>query len=182
MKALKQLCIPRKGVFDVSKRDTVLNLTHLTDDKMSAAEFFEENSVTDGMRPLLIEVHRRRQGKSSQAVFKLTQAMGGGKTHNLIALGLLAKTPKLRRSILKDLPGAKELPPVGVVALSGRETDNPNGIWGEIARQLGKEQAFKAYYQPLKAPEWSPWINLLQGEPTLDLLSGSLSNERLDHV
>ena len=95
MKALKQLCIPRKSVFDVSKRDTVLNLTHLTDDKISAAEFFEENSVTEGMRTLLIEAHRRLQGKSSQAVFKLTQAMGGGKTHNLIALGLFAKTPKL---------------------------------------------------------------------------------------
>ena len=30
MKAIKQLCTPRKSVFDVSKRDTVLNLTHLT--------------------------------------------------------------------------------------------------------------------------------------------------------
>jgi predicted AAA+ superfamily ATPase len=170
MKALKQLCTPRKSVFDVSKRDTVLNLTHLTDDKISAAEFFEENSVTDGMRTLLIEAHRRLQGKSSQAVFKLTQAMGGGKTHNLIALGLLAKTPKLRPSILKDLPGAKELPPVRVVAFSGRETDIPNGIWGEVARQLGKEQAFKDYYQPLKAPGRSAWINLLKGEPTLILL------------
>jgi hypothetical protein len=77
MKALKQLCIPRKSVFDVSKRGTVLNLTHLADDKISAAEFFEENSVTEGMRTLLIEAHRRLQGKSSQAVFKLTQAMGG---------------------------------------------------------------------------------------------------------
>jgi hypothetical protein len=170
MKALKQLCTPRKSVFDVSKRDTVLNLTHLTDDKISATEFFEENSVTDGMRTLLIEAHRRLQGKSSQAVFKLTQAMGGGKTHNLIALGLLAKTPKLRPSILKDLPGAKELPPVRVVAFSGRETDIPNGIWGEIARQIGKEQAFKDYYQPLKAPGRSAWINLLKGEPTLILL------------
>jgi predicted AAA+ superfamily ATPase len=170
MKALKQLCTPRKSVFDVSKRDTVLNLTHLTDDKISAAEFFEENSVTEGMRTLLIEAHRRLQGKSSQAVFKLTQAMGGGKTHNLIALGLLAKTPKLRPSILKDLPGAKELPPVRVVAFSGRETDIPNGIWGEVARQLGKEQAFKDYYQPLKAPGRSAWINLLKGEPTLILL------------
>jgi hypothetical protein len=30
MKSLKQLCTPRKRVFDISKRDTVLNLTHLT--------------------------------------------------------------------------------------------------------------------------------------------------------
>src|ERR1035441_1199410 len=103
MKALKQLCTPRKSVFDVSKRDTVLNLTHLTDDKISAAEFFEEISVTEGMRTLLIEAHRRLQGKSSQAVFKLTQAMGGGKTHNLNALGLLAKRSEEHTSELQSL-------------------------------------------------------------------------------
>src|SRR6185503_1082683 len=57
-----------------------------------------------------------------------------------------------------------------VVAFSGRETDIPNGIWGEIARQLEKEQAFKDYYQPLKAPGRTAWINLLKGEPTLILL------------
>src|SRR6185503_5969056 len=57
-----------------------------------------------------------------------------------------------------------------VVAFSGRETDIPNGIWGEIARQLEKEQAFKDYYQPLKAPGRSAWINLLKGEATLILL------------
>jgi hypothetical protein len=30
-------------------------------------------------------------------VFVLTQAMGGGKTHNMVALGLLAQHPELRR-------------------------------------------------------------------------------------
>src|SRR5438477_13150037 len=141
MKTLKQALEVRDSVFDASRRDTVLNLAHLVDGKIKPAELFEENFVTDGMAVLLKEALRRLAGKSSQAVFKLTQAMGGGKTHNLITLGLLAKTPKLRPSVLKDLPGEKELPPVRVVAFSGRETDVPNGIWGEIARQLGKEQA-----------------------------------------
>jgi hypothetical protein len=170
MKSLKELCIPRESVFDIARRDTVLNLNHLTADKIDAKDFFEENYVTEGMKTLLTESFRRMQKKSEQAVFKLTQAMGGGKTHNLITLGMLAKHPEFRGQVLKGLPGAKELPPVRVVAFSGRETDVPNGIWGEIARQLGKESNFKDYYSPLKAPGRTAWINLLKGEPTLILL------------
>ncbi|MBI2363388.1 MAG: hypothetical protein HYV01_00060 [Deltaproteobacteria bacterium] len=80
MKPLKQLCTPRESVFDAAKRDTVLNLIHLIDNKIDGKSFFEENYVTDGMRTLLVEAFRRLQKKSEQAVFKLTQAMGGGKT------------------------------------------------------------------------------------------------------
>lgn len=94
MKTLKALCTPRDSVFDSSKRDTVLNLSHLVDGKVDSKAFFEESYVTDGMKTLLTESFRRLQGQSEQAVFKLTQAMGGGKTHNLITLGLLAKHPE----------------------------------------------------------------------------------------
>ena len=59
--------------------------------------FFAENYITEGMKTLLTEGFRRLEGKSAQGVFKLTQAMGGGKTHNLLALGLLARHPELPR-------------------------------------------------------------------------------------
>ncbi len=170
MQTLKALCTPRDSVFDTSKRDTVLNLLHLVDDKIDAKAFFEESYVTEGMKTLLTEALRRLEGKSDQAVFKLTQAMGGGKTHNLITLGLLAKRPEFRAAVLKGLPDAKALSGVRVIAFSGRETDVPHGVWGEIARQLNKQEAFKEYYQPLKAPGRTAWINLLKGEPTLILL------------
>jgi predicted AAA+ superfamily ATPase len=170
MKSIKALCTPRESIFDTARRDTVLNLMHLADDKIDGQSFLEENWVTTGMRTLLIEAFRRLEGKSDQAVFKLTQAMGGGKTHNLITLGMLAKHPELRKSVLLDLPNAKELPPVRVICFSGRETDVPNGIWGEIARQLGKQADFKDYYSPLKAPGRTAWINLMKGPPTLILL------------
>ena len=170
MKSLKHLCTPRPSIFDASKRDTVLNLTHLVEDKIDGAEFFDESYVTDGMHTLLVEAFRRMQGKSGQAVFKLTQAMGGGKTHNLITLGMLAKHPEFRPKVLAGLPTANDLANVRVVAFSGRETDVAHGLWGEIARQVGKFDAFKEYYQPLKAPGRSAWINLLKGEPTLILL------------
>ena len=170
MKTLKTLCIPRDSIFDIAKRDTVLNLSHLAASKIDAKGFFEENYVTEGMKTLLTESFRRLQSKSEQAVFKLTQAMGGGKTHNLITLGMLAKHPEFRGHVLPGLPSAKDLSPVRVVAFSGRETDIPHGIWGEIARQIGKFDAFNEYYAPLKAPGRTAWINLLKGESTLILL------------
>lgn len=170
MGSLKQLCQPRKSVFDKTKRDTVLDLSDLVQGKIDGTEFFTENFVTEGMRTLLTEAFRRLEGKSAQGLFKLTQAMGGGKTHNLIALGLLAKDSKLRTRVLSGIYDPKDLGQVRVVAFSGRESDAPFGIWGEVAAQLGKKEAFKEYYSPLQAPGQTAWINLLKGQPTLILL------------
>jgi hypothetical protein len=170
MRTLKQLCEPRQSVFDASRRDTVLNLTHLIEDRVRPEEFFEENFVTQGMNTLLEEAFRRLTGKSDQAIFKLTQAMGGGKTHNLMSLGLLAMHPQFRARVHSKLPDKAELGPVRVIAFSGRETDIPHGIWGEIARQLGREEFFKDYYSPLRAPGRTAWANLLKGGPLLILL------------
>lgn len=170
MKTLKQLCKPRKSVFDPSKRDIVLDLSDLFENKIIANEFFEENYMTDGMQTLLREAFRRFERKSTQGVFKLTQAMGGGKTHNLLVLGLLAKNPKLRKNVMGSIYESKDLGPVRVVSFSGRESDAPYGIWGAIAEQLNKKEVFKDYYSPLSAPGRTAWSNLLKGEPLLILL------------
>jgi len=170
VKTLKQLCTPRKTVFDRARRDVVLDLTDLIEDRIIPEEFFEENWQTDGMKRLLREAFRRFDGASQQGVFVLSQAMGGGKTHNMIALGLLAKRPELRKKMMRDLYDAKKLGEVRVVAFTGRESDAPFGVWGAIAEQLGKKEAFKNYYSPLSAPGQTAWVNLLQGKPTLILL------------
>ncbi|HEY7710783.1 MAG TPA: DUF499 domain-containing protein, partial [Candidatus Entotheonella sp.] len=171
MKTLRQLCVPRQSVFDRNRRDVVLDLTDLIDDRITASAFFEENYLTDGMKRLLREAFGRFEGTSEQGVLVLTQAMGGGKTHNMIALGLLAKHPELRRQVMGEFDEAHDaLGPVRVVAFSGRESDAPLGIWGSIAEQLGKKAAFKDYYSPLSAPGQTAWVNLLQGEPLLILL------------
>jgi len=170
VKSLKQLCQPRKSVFDRTRRDVVLDLSDLIENKIKPDEFFEENYRTDGMKRLLKETFRRFDGASQQGVFVLSQAMGGGKTHNMIALGLLAKYPELRQRLMGDLYDAKNLGAVRVVAFTGRESDAPFWIWGAIAEQLGQREAFKNYYAPLSAPGQTAWINLLQGQPTLLLL------------
>jgi hypothetical protein len=171
MKTLEQLCSPRKSVFDLSRRDIVLDITDLTAGTIQADAFFEENFLTDGMKQLLREGFRRLSGSSDQAVFVLSQAMGGGKTHSMIALGLLAEHPELRAKVMGDLYEAGDrLQKARVIAFTGRESDTPLGIWGALAGQLGKKELFKDYYSPLQAPGQSAWINLLKGEPTVILL------------
>ena len=170
MKTIRQACVARASTFDPTRRDTVLNLSDLVEDRIDPASFFAENHITEGMRTLLTEGFRRLEGKSTQGVFKLTQAMGGGKTHNLLALGLLARHPEFRASVMGGFYTPGDIGPVRVVAFSGRESDAPLGVWGGIAEQLGKREQFSAYYTPLSAPGETAWVNLLQGDPLVIML------------
>jgi hypothetical protein len=61
----------------------------------------------------------RFKRKSQQGLYRLMQPMRGGKTHTMLALGLLAKYPKLRTRIMGHLYRARDLGPVRVVAFSG---------------------------------------------------------------
>jgi len=168
---LKDLCTPRKSVFNRDRRDVVLDLSDLLESKINGDKFFEENFVTSGMQTLIEKTFLRLEGAGDQAsTFVLTQAMGGGKTHNMIALGLLSEDPELRKSVLGVDGSGSKVGKVNVVGFHGRQTDAEFGIWGEIAEQLGKKEQFKDYYSPLKAPGEMAWINLLKGEPVLILL------------
>lgn len=170
MQTLAHACTPRDSIFDPSRRDTVLDLTDLIRDRIDPAAFFGENYVTEGMRILLTEAFRRLEGKSTQGVFELTQEMGGGKTHLLNALGLLARYPDYRRLVMGDFYTPGDIGQVRVVAFTGRESDAPLGIWGSIATQLGKKEQFADYYSPLSAPGQTAWVNLLKGDPLIIML------------
>lgn len=169
MKTLSELCKPRSSVFDRARLDTVYNLDDLPSIKPD--EFFAENYITEGMRILLTEAFNRLEGKttSTSGIFLLSQSMGGGKTHNLIALGLLAKYPEYRKKVMSEFFTPGELGAVNVISFSGRNTNTPFGIWGEIAEQLNKKSAFDDYYIPLKPPSPDKWVELLRGEPILIL-------------
>jgi hypothetical protein len=124
------------------------------------------------MKILLSEAFKRLEGKSANAsgTFLLSQSMGGGKTHNLLALGLLARHPGLRAPVMAGFYQPGPLGAVRVLAFSGRKTRTPFGIWGELAEQLGRREALKDFYSPLTAPGLPDWVALLQGEPCLILL------------
>lgn len=170
MKTLYEVCKPRESVFDESKRDDTLDLSNLLDGSINGESFFEETYITDGMELLFDTAFKRFEGKAASGIIKLTQAMGGGKTHNMLALGVLAKNKNIRTSVLNG-KYANITDEINVVAYTGRETYLKFGIWGEIAEQLGKKEYFNDYYSPLMAPGQTAWINLLQNDtPTLILL------------
>ncbi len=167
---LYQSCTPRSSVFDASLADTVYDLNSLRE--IDAPSFFAENYVTAGMKQLLTEGFKRLGGSShnTSGAFLLSQSMGGGKTHNLLALGLLALHPELRDQVMGSFQPTDSLGKVNVVAFSGRKTNTPYGLWHELADQLGKAQVFNNLYSPLRPPGDDDWVTLLAGRPTLILL------------
>ena len=164
---LQSLCKPRASVFAADRRATVLSLDTFLKGKMHGAEFFKENYFTAGMETLVDRSFRHLSGTGAgSSVFLLSQAMGGGKTHSMIALGLLAKDPELRNAVLGDKNPAPKLGRCRVAGFNGRSTDAAGGIWGSIAEQLGKGEQFSAYVSPLlSAPGPEAWKQLLGGDP-----------------
>ena len=106
MKSLKDLWAPRTSVFDKSRRDVVLDITDLAENKFDPDDFFAKNYLTDGMKLLLENAFLRFERKSQQA-------MGGGKSPTMLAFGLLAKNPKFRANYVIPV---EKLRDVGFVA------------------------------------------------------------------
>ena len=166
---LKKLCSPRDSVFAADRRATVLSLDTFLKGQVHGAEFFEENYFTNGMLTLVDRAFRHLSGTGAgSSVFLLSQAMGGGKTHSMIGLGLLAKDPELRHKVLGTDDPAPNLGHCRVVGFNGRSTDYPGGIWGSIAEQLGKADQFARFVSPLlSAPGPEAWKQLLGGDPLI---------------
>lgn len=167
MNTISEMLKPRENVFSDTAREDVLNLSDFAEGNIDANKFFGENFKTQGMTVLFDTAFSRFKGESDTGVIKLTQAMGGGKTHSMLALALLAKNTEIREQILGT--NFSDIGEIKVVAFSGRENAD-FGIWGSIAEQLGKKEFFKDYYSPLKAPGEKSWIELLKGQKTLILL------------
>lgn len=168
MQTISALCKPRESVFSDTQRDDVLNLSDLIEGKIDIAKFFDENFKTKGMEILFDTAFKRFAGKSDTGVIKLTQAMGGGKTHNMLALALLSQNADLRRKFVGG--EYDDIGDIKVVAFSGRESDAEFGIWGSIAEQLNRKEFFADHYSPLKAPGETAWVNLLKDKKVLILL------------
>ena len=170
--AVKDACQLHPMALNYAMGEQIENLSDVIERTAAdAKEFFDKNYVTKGMELLLSQGLKRLAGKSEQAVFELKQAMGGGKTHSMIALGLLARDAALRESVVPDL--AKEAPfnEAKLVAINGRMGFEETFLWGEIAIQLGKESAFCKFWKDgPKAPSERDWLTLIGEEPTLILL------------
>ena len=123
-------------------------------------EFFSRTYLTDGLSTLLVSAAKRLTGKGGDPVVELQTNFGGGKTHSMLALYHMVGT-----TALNDLPGLDQLlsdkeltvpdkisravlvgTSPGPADVKKREQDygRPiNTTWGELAFQLGGEEAFQ---------------------------------------
>ncbi len=89
IRTVKQACKFNPAVRDYRMAEGIENLSDLIEDQGDGRDFFKRNFVTNGMRQLFQDGLLRLSSKSDQAVFELSQAMGGGKTHMMIALSVV---------------------------------------------------------------------------------------------
>jgi len=152
---------PRQSVLTGSE-DFVVNLTRLSAfSEAEAKEFLESNVLTSGMEELAMQVFDRTAGGPSRGIFKLSEAMGGGKTQSMLVTGILARMPGLVSEVpFKKKPKIVSLD--AVVAFTGRATDKT--VWCEIGAQLG------AAFREDRAPSEQQWADALKGRSVIILL------------
>ncbi|RVJ71441.1 anti-phage-associated DUF499 domain-containing protein [Sinorhizobium medicae] len=169
---VKELCEPDPGALDFALSDQVEHLSDLlTEAEGAADDFFDKNFVTSGMERLLREGLQRLNGQSAQAVFELRQAMGGGKTHSMLALGLLARNPQLYGRVPGKITAGLKGEKARVVAIHGRAISPEHFLWGDIAEQLGSKEFFSKFWKHgADAPRENDWLQLIGDQPTLILL------------
>jgi hypothetical protein len=171
---LQDLCTPRPSVFAADRRATVLSLDTFLKGEVDGPTFFEENYFTNGMLTLVERAFRHLSGSGAgSSVFQLSQAMGGGKTHSMISVGLLARDPQLREQVCSQIEGGNPAPSLGacqVIGFNGRNTDAAGGIWGSLAEQLGLGAQFAKYVSPPTAPGPQAWKELLGEQPLVIFL------------
>jgi len=170
LKSVKELCTPHPLALDFALGDQIEDLSAAIGGPSAGEDFFKKNYLTSGMQTLLEMGLKRLDGRDKQAVFELTQAMGGGKTHTMIAFGLLAKHPDLRKQVVPEQAKRCSFGTAHIVTFSGRNYPD-HFLWGEIASQLGKLAEFEKYWKNgPAAPDETAWMKLLGDEPTLILL------------
>jgi len=170
MKTVRDACVLQPNALEINVGDQIEQLDQIIS-STNGREYFAKTFITDGMDALLRKGISRLAGKSNDTVFHLKQAMGGGKTHLMVGFGLLAKDSELRKTQIGEIPYQASFGSAKVAAFNGR--NNPDTyLWGEVARQLGREALFRPFWESgPKAPDESAWIQLFDGEePILILL------------
>jgi hypothetical protein len=171
MQTVRDACQLQPNALSIKLSDQIEQLDELITAEGDGTQFFEKTYITQGMQDLISEGMARLAGVSTQGVFHLKQAMGGGKTHLLVGFGLLAKHPTLRQQYCRGMPHAQAFEVADIAAFNGR--NNPDHFfWGEIANQLGKGEHFRTFWTSgPKAPDEKDWLTLFDGgTPILILL------------
>src|SRR6266446_536649 len=141
---VRQLCAPSAIVKSDSLVEQVAQIEDFASGRVDGRAFFQRNFFTAGLDLLVRRGFDRLAGKSDDGAFDLTQAMGGGKTHSLIAFGLLAADPSLRREVVPKLASGASFDAAKVVIFNGHQ--NPETLlWGFLAEKLGRSDVMASF-------------------------------------
>jgi len=150
--------------------EQVAQIEDFASGRVDGRAFFQRNHFTAGLDLLVRRGFDRLAGKSEDGAFYLTQAMGGGKTHSLIAFGLLAADPALRREVAPKLTAGADFGAAEVVIFNGHQ--NPETLlWGHIAEKLGRSDIMAPFWRNgAKTPGVDEWVAVVGDKPVLILL------------
>src|SRR3990172_1488121 len=118
MQTVRDACQLQPNALSIKLSDQIEQLDELIHAEGDGSQFFEKTHITQGMQDLISEGIARLAGFSTQAVFHLKQAMGGGKTHLLVGFGLLAKHPDLRKNYCGGLLHAHAFQTASIAAFN----------------------------------------------------------------
>ena len=164
MKAWREVAVPHMDVLEGTFQQaefaadiTAVQAGKATREYQDPAAFYQRTFITEGMRLLLIQVVQRLNGQGGEPVIQLQTAFGGGKTHGMLAVYHLA-TRRCPLSDLEGIPplldqsGMMDIPHARVAVLDGQAFapgqpwlhghQRVCTLWGELAWQLGGENAF----------------------------------------
>jgi hypothetical protein len=165
MKPWREIAVPHQDVLEGSFQQsefaadiTAVHTGRAPREYQDAVAFFERTFITEGMSLLLTQVAQRLAGKGGEPVIQLQTPFGGGKTHTELAVYHLA-TRACPLSDLAGIPvlveraGLMDVPKARVAVLDGtahspgqswnRGRRTIKTLWGEMAWQLGGEEAFR---------------------------------------
>lgn len=167
--SVQELCKLHEGALTIRVSDGIERIDQETQDIEAGRRFFTQSYLTAGMQELVREGFKRLSGSAGgRPVFRLRQAMGGGKTHLLKTMSFLANHPPLRAEFFPEATSRYTFKGAKVAFFTGR--DQPNDyFWGRLAAQLGYENFFE---DGTKAPGENHWNALFDkvDSPILILL------------
>ncbi len=164
MKPWRETAIPHPDVLEgtFQQSEFAADITAVRNGKATreyqdAPAFFQRTFITEGMRLLLVQVAKRLCSQGGEPVIQLQTAFGGGKTHTMLAVYHLAtRTCPLIDlsgvSSIMDQAGMLDVKQAKVAVLDGNAhapgqswkygKQTIKTLWGELAWQLGGEEAF----------------------------------------
>ncbi len=186
MTSILEICAPREDVLsgDISDDMYAAHLGEVARGRavevyQKPATFFKNTYPTAGLQTVVKDVFTRLAGAGAgSGVIKLETALGGGKTHTLIALYHIAKGGS-KTPGAETLVGNMKFGPVKVATVIGTQiglakgATGPRTLWGAIAKELFGQNGYtrmRPYDEELISPGEDAIIDLIGEEKCLILM------------